>query len=182
MGMSLVAVIQMLMAQVAAFAALLLIASAGHKIVNWPQLQPVLRQLAGVPAPLTAPLLAGAVCGEVVAGVLLVVPPVRAGGALLATAIWSAYLVLILRAIFAGRHDIDCGCSFGAAKRPLGGFQAVRTAVLVVIALLVAVAAGRGDGLRIEGSQALGACALLALYLALDQAMALPPLRGGGLG
>ena len=59
------------------------------------------------------------------------------GGAL-AVLIWGGYLALILRAIAQGRRDVDCGCTFGAAQRPLGVFQVARNVVLTGAALLVA--------------------------------------------
>jgi hypothetical protein len=82
-----------------------------------------------------------------------------------------------LRAIAEGRRDVDCGCSFGRTRHPLGVFEGARNVVLVAMALLVAASAGGAPPLA--ASQLLAACAFLALYGALDQVMALQPLRRG---
>jgi hypothetical protein len=174
------AVMQTLTTQFAVFQALLLIASAAHKAVKWSYSEAAVRQFAGVPSALTAAALAGVIVSELVAGVLLVVPAYREAGAALGGLIWTAYLVLILRAIVQGRRDVACGCSFGPG-RPLGSFQVARNAVLLGLAVFVAMGSALMGGIRIQGSQALAACALLALYAALDQVMALQPLRSGEL-
>jgi Methylamine utilisation protein MauE len=178
-GFTVIEVIQTLTAQLAAFAALLLTASAAHKIVQWSSSQNVVRQFAGVPASLAAPALTATVLGEVVAGVLLVVPAYRTTGAILAASIWAVYLALLLRAIAQGRRGINCGCSFGPSQRPLGSFQVARNTVLLGFAVFVALGSAMSGNIPVQGSQALAACALLALYAALDQVMALRPLRSG---
>jgi Methylamine utilisation protein MauE len=176
---TLIATLQALLAQIAAFEALLLIASAVHKVVTWSNSRNVVQRFAGVPGSWAAPALVGAVSSEVVAGVLLVVPAYRTTGALCAVLIWTIYLALILRAIAQGRRDVDCGCSFGPSQRPLGSFQVARNAVLMAFAVVVTVGSAMGGAVPVQGSQALAACALLALYAALDQVMALQPLRSG---
>jgi hypothetical protein len=176
---SMAAAIQVLSAQFAAFQALLLAASAIHKALRWRHSWSVVRQFAGAPASLTSASLAIAVACELTAAVLLIVPSLRAAGAMLAALIWAAYLVLILRAIWQDRRHVDCGCSFGSTSGPLGFFQVTRNAVLTGLALLIAAVSVLRGGVSIEGSQLLGACALMALYGALDQVMALQPLRSG---
>ena len=168
-----------LVAQFAAFEALLLAASAVLKVAKWRYLQTVLPQFAGVPAPLAWWALGAAVAAELGAAVLLVLPAQRAAGAILAALLWAVYLGLILRAIAQGRRDVDCGCSFGQSQRPLDAFQVTRSAALLGIALLVAGASAMSGSVAVQGSQILGACALLALYGALDQVLALRPLRPG---
>jgi hypothetical protein len=167
-----------LAAQFAAFEALLLTASAGHKLVKWSHSWNVVRQFAGVPSSLATPVLGAVVLCEFSAAVLLIVPASRAAGGACAAFIWTAYLVLILRAIVQGRRDADCGCSFGASARPLGAFQLTRNSLLAGAAIFVAVTSA-GGSIAIQGSQVLAGCALLALYGALDQVMALQPLRNG---
>jgi hypothetical protein len=122
----------------------------------------------------------GVVCtAECVAGGLMLMPSDRIVGATLACTLWLAYLALMLHAIASGRTNVDCGCSFGAAHRPLGSFHIVRNAVLLGFgAVVLAVCALSGSD-SIQGSQFLAAFALLALYGALDQVMALRPLRAG---
>jgi hypothetical protein len=176
---SMAAAAQALMAQLAIFQALLLAASAVHKAVRWPHSQGVVRQFAGVPGSLAAPALGTAIAAELVAGVLLLVPTYRAVGAMSAAVIWSGYLLLIVRAIVQDRRDVDCGCSFGPTSRPLGAFQVARNAVLAGVAMLIAWVSAAGGSVPSQGSQVLGGIALLALYGALDQVMALRPLRSG---
>jgi hypothetical protein len=76
---------------------------------------------------------------------------------------------------------VACGCTFGATQRPLGVFQVLRNGVLVCAALLVAVGSAASDTGPVIASQILAAFALLALYGALDQVMALTPPRRGEL-
>jgi hypothetical protein len=169
---------QILAAQVAAFLAFLLAASAAHKWLRWKQTLGVVRDFAGVPraAASSVALTVGLV--EWLAAALLFSSSYRVLGALLAASILTVYLTLIVRSLIAGRRDVDCGCSFGPARRSLGTFEVVRNSVLASMALLVAVSAVRG-GAAVAVSQLLGAAALLALYGALDQAMGLQPMRKG---
>jgi hypothetical protein len=169
---------QMLAAQLAAFLALLLAASAAHKWLRWEPTLGVLRDFAGVPraAAPAAALTVG--LAEWSAAGLLFLPAYRVLGALLAASLLTGYLALIARVLITGRRDIDCGCSFGSARHRLGAFEVGRNAALAAMALFVAASAVRG-GPAIAPSQALAACALLALYGALDQVMGLQPMRKG---
>jgi len=115
-----------LAAQLAAFVAVLLAVSAGHKVVKWSYSRNVVREFAGLPHHVATAALAAAALGEAVAGVLLLLPGahLRMIGASLAAAIWAAYLVFILRAVLQGRREVDCGCSFGSgagANQPAAG-------------------------------------------------------------
>lgn len=170
-----------LAAQVAAFGALLLWVSAGHKIVKWTHSRQVVLEFVGLPSSLAAPALAGVIGTEVGAGLLLLCTSAsfRLPGAVLAASVWGMYLGLIARAVVRGRRDLDCGCSFGANHRPLGVFQMARNLVLIALAVAVAVVSAAEASVAIQFSQLLAACALLALYGALDQVMALQPMRQG---
>jgi hypothetical protein len=170
-------VMRLLSAQLAAFLALLLAAAAVHKWMRSAHLRTAVQELAGVPRAAAAWAVMAAALGEALAAAMLFVPAYRAAGAVLAALMWGGYLALILRAIAAGRRDVDCGCSFGRTRHPLGVFEAARNVVLVAMALLVAASAGGAPPLA--ASQLLAACAFLALYGALDQVMALQPLRRG---
>jgi Methylamine utilisation protein MauE len=178
-GMSVVNAMQVLSAQLAVFQALLLCVSAVHKGVRWQHSKSVMRQFAGVPLSMAASTLSAAMACELVAGVLLIVPGSRAMGAMLAAAIWAVYLGLIFRAIVQHRRDVDCGCSFGSTSRPLGAFQITRNAVLAGLAVFIAWVSAMYGSVPAQGSQVLGGIALLTLYGALDQVMALRPLRSG---
>jgi len=130
-------------------------------------------------ASLAASALGTAIIAELFAGALLIVPAYRATGAMSAAVIWTCYLLLIVRAILQDRRDVDCGCSFGRTSRPLGAFQVVRNAVLAGVAMLIAWVSAASGSVPSQASQVLGGIALLALYGALDQVMALRPLRSG---
>jgi hypothetical protein len=177
--LSLSAALESLGAQGAAFLAVLLAASAVHKAADWGRSLRVVRGFGGIPGPLAGPALGASVVCELLAGVLLLVPASRAQGAVLAAVVWTGYLALLLRAFLQKRRDVDCGCSFGAAHRPLGAFQITRNVVLVGASAGVAAVSASGSVPALAASQLLGAGALLALYGALDQVMALQPLRAG---
>jgi hypothetical protein len=172
-------VIESLAAQFALFQTLLLAASALHKAARWRQSKIVVRHFGRIPAPLATAGLLTAIGAELCAGALLVVPAYRGWGALLAAAIWVAYLMLIVRAIAEDRRQVDCGCSFGASSAPLGAYQIVRNTALAALAIGVAAVDARGGATDNAGPQLLAAVSLLALYGALDQVMGLRPLRAG---
>jgi Methylamine utilisation protein MauE len=172
----------LLASQLAAFLTLLLAASAVHKGLRFAYTQRVAHEFANVPPAAAAGAVLAVMLGELSAGILLAVPASRPLGGLLAASIWGGYLALIVRAIAAGRRDVDCGCSFGTGRtrHPLGAFEVVRNALLVISALFAAGAAARVPA-PVAASQALAALALLALYGALDQVMMLQPLRRGAI-
>jgi methylamine utilization protein MauE len=168
-------VMRLLSAQLAAFLALLLAAAAVHKWMRAAQMRTAVQELAGVPRAAATWAVMAAALGEGLAAAMLCVPAWRAAGALLTALMWGGYLALIVRAIAEGRRDVECGCSFGRTRHPLGAFEAARNVVLVAMALLAAA----GGGAPVAASQWLAACAFLALYGALDQVMTLQPLRRG---
>jgi hypothetical protein len=88
--LTLIEAFRVLSAQLAAFEALLLLVSAVHKLVKWSRSRGVLRQFAGVPASLTALVLAVVCTAEFVAAAMLVTPSTRIAGALLACLLWTA--------------------------------------------------------------------------------------------
>lgn len=188
-------VMTQLAAQLAAFLSLLLLASGLHKLIRRRRSQSVAREFAGVPRALAPAAVVAVAATELIAGIMLWIPAGRAAGGALAALIWAGYLALMLRAMAQGRRDVDCGCTFGIAHRPLGAFQASRNAVLVAMGSLVGISglkaagapaaagfatgAGFGAGGSLIASQILAALTLAALYGALEQAMALRPPRGG---
>ncbi len=84
-------------------------------------------------------------------------------------------------ALAQGRREVDCGCSFGPTSKPLGSFQIARNLVLAALAVFIAWASAFRGTAPTQGIFVLGGLALLALYGALDQVMALQPLRRGEL-
>ncbi len=171
-------VAHLLAAQLAAFLAVLLLASAAHKGMRFARTRKAAQEFAGVPRAASAAVAIAAALGELLAAAALLAPAYRLVGASLAALIWGAYLALILRAIGQGRREADCGCSFALATHPLGAFEVVRNVVLVVFAVLVGVSAASG-AVPVAASQVLAACAFLTLYGALEQVMAVRPLRRG---
>ncbi len=166
-----------LLAQLAAFLALLLAASAAHKAVSWRRTREVMKDFAGVPRPAASGAALLACVAEALAAASLMLPDYRCAGALLAAAIFAAYLALIARAVIQRRAAVDCGCSFGAGRKRLGAFELARNGALFASALILSAFAQ--DTGSIAPSQLLAACALLALYGAFDQVMALRPMRRG---
>jgi len=174
-------VFELLAAQLAAFQAALLLASGLHKLLGRTRTLAVMHEFAGVPRSLAPFAVSAAVAAEMLAAGLLCTAAHRAAGGLLAGLIWSVYLTLILRSIAQGRRAVDCGCTFGAARRPLGTYAVARNLGLAVMAAAVALGSSSDAAAPVIGSQILAALALLALYCALDQAMALTPPRAGEL-
>ena len=177
---TLLGVVQLLVVQFAAFLAVLLPVSALHKLIGRRRAQAVVREFAGVP-PQLAPFAIVVIAGTELLASLLLLTSYRAAGGVLAVLISGGYLLLIVRAIARGRRDVDCGCSFGAAHRPLGAYQVARNAAVTGVAVLVAAGSAASATVPVGASQILAAFALFALYLALDQVMALQPLRSGEL-
>jgi Methylamine utilisation protein MauE len=170
-------VMAVLLAQLAAFLAALLVASAAHKTLAWRRTWMVVQDFAGVPRAAASAAVVAACAFEGFAGLLLLFPDHRRVGAALATAILGLYLALIARAVAQRRGAVDCGCSFGASSRRLGTFEIARNSALLAAALLLLAFADAISPLA--PSQLLAACALLALYGAVDQLTALQPMRRG---
>lgn len=153
----------------AAFLAALLLASALHKAIERRRLAASAAALAGLPISVGGAALAMAGLAEAIAGLALLAPQTRTVGALLAAAVWGGYLLAILRALSAGRRDLDCGCDFGAAHAPLGAFQPLRNSVLIALALAVAAAGRWAPAAPVGVSDILAALAFLSLYAAIGQ-------------
>jgi hypothetical protein len=178
---SILEVCRQLSSQLAAGQALLLGASGLHKLIGRRRARVAAHEFAGVPRGLAPGAVAVLAMIELSAGVLLWIPPSRTAGAALAALIWGGYSWLLLRAVAQGRRDVDCGCSWGAAHRSLGAWQISRSAALAFLAVPVALVSALYGAAVIDATQILAACALLALYAALDHAMALEPPRAGEL-
>jgi hypothetical protein len=176
-GATIPEVLKLLSAQTAAFLALLLAASAAHKAAKFARARTAAHEFAGIARRAAGLAATGIALAEALAAVLLAAPASRVAGAWLAAAIFGGYLALIARAIVEQRA-VDCGCSFGPPRGALGAFEALRNAVLVVLAMLAALSSASG-AVPVAVVQWLAGGALLALYAALDQVMALRPMRKG---
>jgi hypothetical protein len=185
-AVSLTMVAQIAIAQLASFASLLLALAAVHKLSGHARATQAVQDLTGLPRTLAAPAASAIAAAELAAAAGLWIAPLRFDAALLAALIWSGYFVFLLQAVAAGRSDVDCGCSFGAAHRPLGLFQMLRAAMLALLGFVIALSAAIAPGalaydvsMAAIATQLLAGAALLALYAALDQVMSLQPLRAG---
>jgi Methylamine utilisation protein MauE len=179
-------VVQIAIAQVASFASLLLLAAGVHKLMYLSRAARAVHELTGLSDKVAGFAAIGISAAELAAAAGLWIAPARFDAALLAALIWGGYFVFLLKAMAAGRRDVDCGCSFGAAHRPLGPFQLLRAAMLALLGLLMAASAAIAPGslaydvsAAAIATQLLAGVALLALYAALDQVMTLQPLRAG---
>ena len=173
-------VVQAVALHAAAFLALLMASAGVHKLIHRSRAKRAIHEFVGVPLALAAPLAAAAALTEVIAAALLWMPDSRAIGGVMAAALSGAYLLLMLRSLSNGKRDVDCGCSFGSAHHPLGAFDLARNTLLTLAAAGVALTAGDAAA-TIGAPQILAGVALLALYAALDQVMALQPPRAGEL-
>jgi hypothetical protein len=185
-ALSVTVVVQIAIAQLASFASFLLLAAAVHKLSDRARAARAVTELTGLSEPLAKFAALGLSAGELIASIGLWIAPVRFDAALLAALIWSGYFVFLLQAVASGRSDVDCGCSFGAAHRPLGLFQLLRAGVLALLGLVIALSAAIAPGslaydasAAAIGTQLFAGIALLALYAALDQVMTQQPLRAG---
>ena len=165
------AVIASLGAYAAAFMAVLLLASAGHKFISRARMREAVANLTGAPAGAAAGLLAGAAAVEAGLAMALLLPATRTAAAVGAAALWAGYLVMILRA----DHAADCGCTFGGRAKPSNAAQGGRNGVLVAVALFAAAAARLLPAPQLDILYAVAGLGLFALYLALDQLSALIP-------
>jgi hypothetical protein len=185
-AVSLTLVAQLAIAQVGAFASFLLVASGAHKLADRARASLAVAALTGLGSARArqAALLLAVL--ELIAGAGFWLPPLRLDAALLAVLVWSGYFVFLLQAVAGGHTAIDCGCSFAPGHAQLGRFEVLRAGALALLAMVLACSAGIAPGaLAYEvgaaavATQVLAGLALLALYVALDQVMALKPLRGG---
>jgi hypothetical protein len=168
---------QLLIEQCAVFLALLMGASAIHKLARWRRTLDAAREFAGVPAGAAFPAAAGVCVLEALSAAFLMAPSYRQAGARIAAALFALYLGLVLKALLLGRREVDCGCSFGPPQRPLGLFEVGRNALLLILATLVVLAGNAAVPATL--SQVLSGIAFLTLYAALDQVMGLAPMRKG---
>lgn len=148
--------------------ALLFGVAAGHKLAGRARFLAVLHNYDVVPVRLVPLAAMVIVAAEAAAALLLVLPAVRAYGALLAAALLAAYALVIAVNLLRGRTRIDCGClGFGRHDR-IAWTMVARNLALIGLALaLLLPASPRGleplDVLTISAS--LLAVALLVAAL-----------------
>jgi hypothetical protein len=163
---------------VTAFLTALLLASAVHKALDRPRMVAAVTSLSGLSGAAAWTMLAVAGLIELATGLGLLLPAARLGAALAAGALWTGYLLLLVRALRRGDR-IDCGCTFGRRRSGAGGGQVRRNLTLVALSLFVADATAVAAPAVIGVSEALAGLAFLTLYMAADQIAGLVPAGGG---
>ena len=93
--------------------------------------QLVPRMLSGIVAALLTLL-------ELLAAILVLVPPVRTTGLLIMAVLLIIYTTGISINLIRGRRDIDCGCSGPASRHELSGWLVTRNLVLLSLVSLAA--------------------------------------------
>lgn len=173
-------------AQIGAFLSLLLLVSAAHKILRRARALRAAQDLGGIRRGAAAWIVAALAAAEAGAGLSLWTSAGRTAGAWLAASIWSVYFAALLRAVSAGRSNVDCGCSFGEAQRALGGFHWMRALVLALLCVFVALSSARDPGAAARAwsiadlaTRLVAGFGMIAVYGALDQLTALRPLGTG---
>lgn len=151
------------------FLALVLAGSAIHKALSRDRLAAAAARLSGLYRQGQLVLIAAG-CLELVAAVALLVPALRPTGALIAIAVWLAYGAALLR--LRGR-TLDCGCDLVAREKPVDWPLIARPMVLALLAVVVAILPPTDFALDAP----FAAAAMLALYLAASELLAIPHPR-----
>ena len=160
--------------------ALLFGVAAGHKLADRGRFLAVLKNYDLVPERLMPLAAAAVMAAEVVAILLLVLPPVRTLGAYFSVALLAAYALAIAVNLLRGRTRIDCGCfGFGRHDRIAWTMVARSLALIALASTLLLPGSPRRllalDALTVGAG--LVASALLAVTFA--RLGALPVERGG---
>lgn len=160
----------MLVAAATTFIALLFIHAAWHKIADFSSFTGFVADYRLLPQQLVAPAAWLLVASEVLAVLLVVVPPLSTIGAALALLLLLTYAIAIGVNVARGHVRIECGC--GGPAQQLSVLLLVRNGVLAVVAALALVLPARSLGLP-ETLAAMGAgLTTWALYVILEQIIA----------
>jgi uncharacterized membrane protein YphA (DoxX/SURF4 family) len=155
------------MAALTLFCALLLAASALHKVGARERLAAAAAKLAGTGALGGQLLLIVAGTAEIVAALCLLIEPLHLAGALIAAALWAGYALALAR-----RHGetLDCGCDLAARAKPVTWALVLRSVALALLAGGLALL----PGAPFAPDAPFAASGLLALYLAASELLAIP--------
>lgn len=156
-----------MMPAITLFLALVLAASAAHKLMDRPRATLATVRLTGVPSPLGMALVLSAATYEGLAALALAMAPFRQEGAIAATALWTVYALALLRL---RGQVLDCGCDFIPREKAVDAVAILRPALLALLALWVATASA--DPFSADAPFA--ALALLSLWFAASELAALP--------
>ncbi len=157
------------MAALPLFLALLLACAAAHKVLSRDRLTVAAGRLTGLRRQGQLVLIAAG-CVELIAALALTIPPLQPTGALIAAGLWAAYAVALLRL---RGQTLDCGCDLVAREKPVDWPLIARPALLASLATVVAVVPPRDFALDAP----FAAVAMLALYLAASELLAIPHPR-----
>lgn len=107
---------------------------------------------------------------ELAAAGLLLVPALRMTGALIASVLWLAYGLALLR--LRGR-TLDCGCDLVAREKPVDGPLIARPLLLAMLAMALPILPATDFGIDAP----FAAAGMLALYLGASELLAIPHPR-----
>ena len=116
-------------------AALLFGAAAVHKLADWRRFVPHSATIVCCRDPLVPPAPRAVVALEV-APAFVLLPSLRAAGAVLAAALLVLYATAIGVNLARGRTSIDCGCLGVGRRAPISRWMAGRNLVLAAVVLL----------------------------------------------
>ena len=148
--------------------ALLFIGGAADKLLGWDAFRTTLGEYRLVPAWALVPVGLVVVSLEVGTGVGLLVAPLRASAAYVATGLLAGYGLAIWINLLRGRVHIDCGC-LGGRESVLSYWLVLRNAALTLAAVLCVFPAGARalswmDFISITG----GVVTFVLLYLGIN--------------
>lgn len=149
------------------FLALVLAVSAAHKLLAPERLAMAAAKLAGIQPAAGALLSFAAAALEIVAALALLFAESRIIGCAIAALLWAGYAILLARRI---GTRLDCGCSFGGGEKPVTPAIASRAAGLAVVAIVAGILPSAPFSIQ----SLFAAAGFLALYLALDELLAIP--------
>lgn len=160
----------MLAAAATTFIALLFIHAAWHKIADFSSFTGFVADYRLLPQQLVAPAAWLLVASEVLAVLLMVVPPLSTIGAVLALFLLLAYAAAMGINVARGHVRIECGC--GGPAQKLSVLLVVRNGVFAMVAALAFVVPAHSLDLP-ETLAAMGAgFTTWALYIILEQIIA----------
>lgn len=151
--------LEMAVAALAAFIALVLVRAALHKAADPVRFEGVLADYRLAPDFALPWLVRGIPLAEAACALALAIPASRAAGGLAAGGLLLVYAAAMGINLVRGRREIDCGC--GGPPEPLGWGQVLRN--LALTASLAPIALGLGAGLGPAAALAAWVPALFAL-------------------
>lgn len=151
--------------------------SAASKLRALDELEGIVADYRLLPEALVRPAARALPAAEILAGGLVLVPPLRPLGGALAIGLLLLFAAAMAVNLARGRSEIDCGCYIGRQKERIGWGLVARNLVLVLLALpLLAGGGAAAPGLLDLATILLAAGSLLALYAAYSRLAGLAPI------